>query len=68
MQKLNRVLVALGLASASALSMATAPDYSPIGAGIDVTTVVAAIIAMGVIKAGPNVAKWATNKLASFFR
>lgn len=42
-------------------------DFSSISSGITITTVVTAIIAMGAIKILPNVAKWATNKLASFF-
>ena len=43
-------------------------DFSDITAAVSVATVSAAIIAMGAVKIGPNVAKWATNKLVSFFR
>lgn len=43
-------------------------DLSPITSAVDVTTVAVAIIAMAALKVGPNVAKWAGNKLAGFFR
>lgn len=43
-------------------------DLSAITSAVDVTTVAAAIIAMAALKVGPNVAKWAGNKLAGFFR
>lgn len=42
-------------------------DFSDITAAVTVTGLVAGIIAMGVVKIGPNVAKWGANKLASFF-
>lgn len=42
-------------------------DFSAITGAVDVTTLVAAILAMAAIKIGPNVAKWAGNKLAGFF-
>lgn len=42
-------------------------DLSPITAAVDVGTVVTALIAMAAIKIGPGVAKWASNKLSSFF-
>lgn len=43
-------------------------DFSEILAGLAVTTVVAAIIAGGALKAAPGFASWAANKLATFFR
>lgn len=43
-------------------------DFSSISAAVSVAGVSAAIIAMGAIKIVPNVAKWATNKLVTFFR
>jgi hypothetical protein len=43
-------------------------DFSSITSAVSVAGVAAAIIAMGALKIGPNVAKWAANKLASFFR
>lgn len=42
-------------------------DLTPISAAVSVGTIVTAIIAMAAIKIGPNVAKWAGNKLANFF-
>ena len=55
------------VAGTTGLAMAADDDYSSIGAAVGVAGVVTAIIAMGAIKIGPNVAKWAANKLASFF-
>ncbi len=42
-------------------------DFTPIIAGVDTATVVTAIIAMGGLMILPNVAKWGSKKLASFF-
>lgn len=56
------LLVLAGQASAAGL------DFTSITSAVDVSTVAAAIVAMGALKVGPNVAKWAANKLASFFR
>jgi len=42
-------------------------DLSPITQAVNVGTIVLAIIGLAAIKIGPNVAKWAGNKLASFF-
>lgn len=42
-------------------------DLTPITAAVSVTGLVTAIVAMAAIKIGPNVARWASNKLASFF-
>lgn len=43
-------------------------DFTDITAAVSVAGISTAIIAMGALKIGPNVAKWAANKLASFFR
>lgn len=43
-------------------------DYTTITSAVSVAGVSAAIIGMGALKAAPNVARWASNKLASFFR
>lgn len=43
-------------------------DFSSISAAVSVGAVSLAIIAMGAVKIVPNVAKWGTNKLVSFFR
>lgn len=45
-----------------------ADDYTTITSAVSVAGVSAAIIGMGALKAAPNVARWASNKLASFFR
>ena len=42
-------------------------DLSTMVTGIAVGTVVTSIVAMGVVKIAPNFAKWAVNKVASFF-
>lgn len=43
-------------------------DFTSITSAVAVSTVTAGIIAMGSIKIVPNVARWGTNKLVSFFR
>ncbi|AUZ55054.1 capsid protein [Stenotrophomonas acidaminiphila] len=43
-------------------------DFSEILSGIVVTSAVSAIIGAGAIKAAPGFARWATNKVATFFR
>lgn len=43
-------------------------DFSGILAGLSTTAVVTAIVGAGAIKAAPGFARWATNKVASFFR
>lgn len=43
-------------------------DLSALTGAVDVAVVTTAIIAMGVIKMGPNVARYAVNKIVSFFR
>jgi len=48
--------------------METGLDLSSITAAVSIAGVVAGIIAMGALKIQPNVAKWAANKLAGFFR
>jgi hypothetical protein len=57
---------ALGLLVAGAAS-ATATDYSSVTSGVDASTIVLAIVAMGAIMILPNVAKWGVKKLATFF-
>lgn len=42
-------------------------DFSAMIGGVVATGCVAAIVAMGVVKIAPNFAKWAVNKVASFF-
>jgi hypothetical protein len=43
-------------------------DFGEILTGLAVTSAVSAIIGAGAIKAGPGFARWATNKVATFFR
>lgn len=43
-------------------------DYSTILAGLSAATAIAAIVGAGALKAGPGFARWATNKVATFFR
>ena len=43
-------------------------DYTTITSAISVAGVSAAIIGMGALMAAPNVARWASKKLANFFR
>jgi hypothetical protein len=43
-------------------------DFTAILAAVDVTTVAAAILAMGALKIVPNVTRWGVNKVVSFFR
>jgi hypothetical protein len=65
LKKVSGVLVAV--APVVSFAAGTGIDYSPITSAIDVSTVAIAIVAMAALKAGPNVARWAANKLASFF-
>lgn len=58
--------VATVFAAASGAN-ATGLDLSPITSAVDVGTIAVAIIALAAIKIGPNVAKWAGNKMAGFF-
>lgn len=48
-------------------AMAAGTDFSGIGAGIDSSTVVTALIGFGAIYAAPGFARWATKKIAGFF-
>ena len=43
-------------------------DFTGVLAGLASATVVTAIISAGGIKAAPGFARWATNKVATFFR
>jgi len=42
-------------------------DFSSMIGDVASAGAVAAIVAMGVVKIAPNFAKWAVNKVASFF-
>jgi hypothetical protein len=43
-------------------------DFSTLVDGINLATVSTAIMAVGAIMIGPNVAAWAVRKIVSFFR
>jgi len=45
----------------------TTIDFSSMVAAVSAASVIAAFTAMGVVKLGPNFAKWAINKVAGFF-
>ncbi|WP_229300968.1 hypothetical protein [Stenotrophomonas maltophilia] len=45
-----------------------AMDFESILTGLAATSAVTAIIGAGAIKAAPGFARWATNKVATFFR
>lgn len=68
MKVLNKILLGSGLGMATGFVLADPIDYSGLTGAVDVTTVSAAIVAMAVLKVGPNVASWASRKLAGFFR
>ncbi|WP_442784009.1 hypothetical protein [Collimonas fungivorans] len=51
----------------SANAAGTGTDFSSIASGIDASTIVTAIVAMGAIMILPGVAKWGAKKLATFF-
>lgn len=61
--------VAVGLAVAAPMTFAAGNDidFSTMIGGIAGAAAIAAIVSMGVVKIGPNFAKWAVNKVASFF-
>lgn len=42
-------------------------DFSEMVAAVSATAVIAAFVSMGVVKLGPNFAKWAINKVSGFF-
>ncbi|MEF9673144.1 hypothetical protein QNM99_16995 [Pseudomonas sp. PCH446] len=59
-------VVVAGVVTASP-SFAAGIDFSSLSSGVDSSTAITVIVAMGVVKLGPNFAKWAVNKVASFF-
>jgi hypothetical protein len=67
MNAAQKILFGFGIASLSTMTYAV-DDYSVITAAVGVGGLAVALIAMGALKAGPNVAKWGANKLASFFK
>jgi hypothetical protein len=69
MTKLSRIAGAAGLlgASASAFAVATPPDLSGLTGAIDLTTVVAAIVAVAVFKFAPQITKYAVAAISRMF-
>lgn len=67
----NKAALAIGSALAFAAPFTFAADndidFTTMIGGIAGATAIAAIVSMGVVKIGPNFAKWAVNKVASFF-
>lgn len=65
----NALAIATALVVFSPLSMAAgdAIDFSTMIGAVSGAAVIAAFTAMGVVKLGPNFAKWAINKVAGFF-
>lgn len=66
-KKQAAVLVGTGAIVAAPFTMAAEPDYASMIGDVASAGAVAAIVAMGVVKIAPNFAKWAVNKVASFF-
>ncbi|AVA32825.1 hypothetical protein ACUXAV_002853 [Cupriavidus metallidurans] len=67
----RRIAVASGSVAAmvatGAANAAGGPDFTTITSSVDASTAIAAIVAMGIVIAGPGFAKWATKKVAGFF-
>lgn len=68
--KLNNLNLAVALVAGLTLapSAFAVDDYSGVLTGLSAATAITAIIAAGGIKAGVGFARWATNRVASFFR
>lgn len=65
--KAAKAAVGVALTTLAGVASAAPLDLGPITAAVDVGTIVVAIVALGAIMMGPNVAKWASKKLAGFF-
>lgn len=65
--RFSALVAALLAGAANAQAAGTTVDTSGVLAGIDASTVIASIVAVGAIYAGPGFAKWAVKKVASFF-
>ncbi len=69
--KQTALVLVLGAVSASAAVPAFAAggdlDFSSMISSVNGSAVIAAFMAMGVVKLGPNFARWAVNKVAGFF-
>ncbi|MHA6885267.1 hypothetical protein [Ralstonia pseudosolanacearum] len=56
-----------GVAMAQTTTTSGSIDFSSMTGAVSAAAVVAALVAMGVVKIGPGFAKWALNKVAAFF-
>lgn len=65
---LQFALSVAGLVGVSSMTFATGLDFTAVTAVVDVTTILAAISALAALKFAPGVAKWAYNKVISWFR
>ncbi|MEV1617146.1 hypothetical protein ABZR00_15300 [Pseudomonas aeruginosa] len=69
--KQTALVLVLGAFAASAAVPAFAAqgdlDFSSMISSVNGSAVIAAFMAMGVVKLGPNFARWAVNKVAGFF-
>lgn len=65
----RKMAIALGLGGSSVLSHALAvpPDLSGLTGAIDLTTVVAAIVAVAVFKFAPQITKYAVAAISRMF-
>lgn len=64
----NQLALAVALAVAAPLAMADNEiDFTTMIGAVSAAGVIAAFVSMGVVKLGPNFAKWAVNKVAGFF-
>lgn len=74
MQKMGLVAVAMltaGSAFAQTSGSGSSVDLSGLSSvlsGLDASPVIAGLVGAAAIKVGPGFAKWAANKIASFFR
>jgi predicted transcriptional regulator len=67
---LKEIFGAAAIASAVLATNANAAgdiDFGTMTAAVSGAALIAAIVGMGVVKLGPNFARWAINKVASFF-
>lgn len=70
MKMTTNAVLAVVLGSTMALpafAVAGDVDFSTMIAAVSGAAVIAAFVSMGVVKLGPNFAKWAINKVAGFF-
>lgn len=61
-------IITAATAAPAAFAAEGAPDFSTILGGFAVTSIVAAVMSAGGLKAVANFTKWGANKLAGFFR